>query len=141
MASRLELLSNDHCVHRIGLHLIWCTKYRHPVLSSGIDDVVRQTVHQICESKKWMIRDIEIMPDHVHLFIQIPPTISSEIVVKTLKSASAISVFHAHPNLKRQKFWGSGLWSRGAYYGSVGEVSQETVIQYIDSQKMRSNSK
>jgi len=50
---------------------------------------------------------------------------------------AAVAVFTTHPKLKGQKFWGSGLWSRGTYYGSVGNVSAETVEKYISEQKSR----
>ena len=77
------------------------------------------------------------MPDHVHIFVQIHPTDTPVNVVKTLKSTTAIAVFCRFPELKKQKFWGSGLWSRGTYYGSVGQISQETVQRYIENQKSK----
>lgn len=75
------------------------------------------------------------MPDHVHLFLQIHPTERLTDVVRTLKSISAVAIFYKFPNLKTNKFWGSGLWSKGTYYGSVGQVSQNTIVKYIENQK------
>lgn len=46
-----------------------------------------------------------------------------------------IHIFTAFPKLKERKFWGSGLWSRGCYYGSVGAVTEENVKMYIENQK------
>jgi len=137
MVSKLKLMSSDHSVHRIGLHLIWCTKFRHPVLTSGVDEIVKLTIGQTCILNGWKVREIEVMPDHVHLFLQILPSDSPSDVVRILKSTTAVAVFYSYPKLKKQKFWGSGLWSRGTYYGSVGEVSQETVIRYIENQKTK----
>jgi len=80
---------------------------------------------------------IEVMPDHVHVFLQINHIDSPCDVAKTLKSLTAITVFTRNPQLKGNKFLGTGLWSDGTYYGSVGNVSQETIRAYIDGQKKR----
>jgi putative transposase len=77
------------------------------------------------------------MPDHVHLFAQINPTDTPTDVVKILKALTAVSVFDLYPTLKGNKFWGSGLWSRGTYYGTTGNVSQETIVKYIENQKTK----
>ena len=63
------------------------------------------------------------MPDHIYLFISAPPTIAPTELVKILKSASANEMFKAFPSLKKNKFWGSGLWSKGYYIGTAGAVS------------------
>lgn len=137
MSGKLVLTSENHNVSQIGLHLVWCTKYRNPVLVNEVEFLVRRAISQTCGDNGWRVCELEIMPDHVHLFIQINPTDTPTNVVKTLKSTSAIAVFYQTPLLKRQKFWGSGLWSRGTYYGSVGQISQDTVLKYIQSQKTK----
>lgn len=133
----MQLKKDKHCVSMLGLHLVWCTKYRKPVLIGSVEVVVRQTIAQACVHNKWDCLSIEIMPDYVHLFVQINYTDTPSTVVKTLKSVSAVAAFYSHPSLKQQKFWGTGLWSRGSYYGSVGQVSQETILKYIEEQKTK----
>lgn len=135
--SKLTLENGTHCVHKIGLHIVWCTKFRNPVLVNGVDFVVKRTIAQCCGLYDWKCREVEVMPDHVHLFIQLNPTDAPSDVVRTLKSTSAVAVFYAYPELKKQKFWGSGLWSKDTYYGSVGETSQETIERYIQNQKTK----
>jgi len=56
-------------------------------------------------------------------------------IVQTLKSISAVHIFHKFPELKGNKFWGSGLWSKGCYYSTVGHLSEDIIIKYIESQK------
>lgn len=94
-----------------------------------------------CAVYGWELQQIEIMPDHVHCFISAPPTDAPTDaptdIVKTLKSVSAIAVFTQFPQLKGQKFWGSGLWSKSYYVGTVGDMSEKTVLKYIAKQKPR----
>lgn len=100
---------------------------------------MRRTIGQACIEYDWSIVSLEIMPDHVHVFIQANPTDNPASIAKTLKSLTAIAVFSTFPKLKGQKFWGSGLWSRGTFYSSAGNVSQETIKKYIENQKTRKN--
>jgi putative transposase len=69
------------------------------------------------------------------LFVSFPPKIAPVVVARTVKSILAIAVFRQFPSLKRKRFWGSGLWSRGTYYGSAGTVSGATIMRYIEQQK------
>jgi len=133
----LELIKESHATHSIGIHFVWCTKYRHSVLVNGVDVTVKQTIGEACGAYDWKLNTVEVMPDHVHVFLQINHTDTPCDVAKTLKSLTAVAVFYAYPKLKGNKFWGSGLWSRGTYYGSVGSVSQEAVMHYISNQKSR----
>lgn len=134
---KLEVWEDSHSVNKIGLHIIWCTKYRKPVLIGKVELTVKRTIGEVCIEYGWACRTVEVMPDHVHLFIQIHPTDRPCDVVRTLKSITAVAVFTEFLELKKQKFWGSGLWSRGTFYSSVGHISQETVIKYIENQKSK----
>ena len=78
------------------------------------------------------------MPDHIHIFVQADHTTAPVQIAQTLKSISAVHIFHTFPKLKGRKFWGSGLWSRGTYYATVGHISEAVIRQYIESQKTRS---
>ena len=125
----------DRAVSMLGLHLVWCTKYRKPLLSqTPVEVLVKNVIGQACAEYGWICVDIEVMPDHVQLFIQVNHTDRPVDVLRTLKSLTAVAVFTAFPKIKAQKCWGSGLWSRGAYYASVGNVSQETISRYIQEQ-------
>lgn len=124
-------------MHSIGYHIIWCPKYRHPVLVDAVEVELRHILTETCAVYEWNIQGLEIMPDRVHIFVQADHTTAPVTIAQTLKSISAVHIFNAFPKLKGRKFWGSGLWSRGTYYASVGHISEDAVRRYIESQKLR----
>lgn len=85
----------------------------------------------------WNLHAIEIMPDHIHIFVQADHTTVPVEIAKTMKSISAVYIFTKFPDLKKRRFWGSGLWSKGTFYASVGGGSEEAVKRYIETQKDR----
>lgn len=133
----LEQLNHNHSVSQLAVHIVWCTKYRHKVLVNLAEEIVKQTIAEACVAYNYKLIALEVMPDHVHCFIQLPPTEAPVNVAKTLKSLTAIAVFTKCKSLKQNKFWGSGLWSSSTYYGSVGETTAEIVKNYVDTQKLR----
>jgi len=77
------------------------------------------------------------MPDHVHILVSCSPEYSPREIAQTLKSVSAVTMFTKHPTLKKRNFWGSGMWSRSTYYGSVGNTDLETIKEYVKNQKQK----
>ena len=75
------------------------------------------------------------MPDHIHIFVDVPQTVAPCDVVRTLKSISAIELFKAYPKLKQFYARCGVLWSRGYFVSTVGHISEATVIKYIEEQK------
>lgn len=133
----MELQRNSHQVYELGYHIIFCTKYRHPVLDGAVGVTCKNIIAETCVAYGWDLKEIEVMPDHVHLFVSAPPQTSPSEIAKTIKSISAVRIFYEYPRLKGRKFWGSGLWSPSTYFGSVGHISEDTVRRYIQSQKAR----
>ena len=110
-------------------------KTKHSIFKGELEYKLSKCFKVICHSYGYQLIEQEIMPDHVHLFISAPPTVSPMNIVRKLKSISANEMFKGFPSLKQSKFWGSGLWSRGYYVGSAGTVSSETIQRYIQNQK------
>lgn len=130
-------MSSAHATFSLGYHIIWCTKYRHQVLTGKVQIELKRILSEACATYDWSVGALEVMPDHVHIFVQADHETAPVTIAKTLKSISAVHIFNSFPGLKGKKFWGSGLWSRGTYYATVGHISEDVVKRYIDNQTTR----
>lgn len=127
--------SNSHCKYLIQYHIIWCPKFRYPVLKNGIDIKLKEILHDICKSYHYNVKALEVMPDHIHIFIDCPYTVAPADIARTLKSVSAIRLFKEYPELKRFYAKCGVLWSPGSFISTIGNISEETVKHYIEEQK------
>ncbi|WP_373875466.1 IS200/IS605 family transposase [Lapidilactobacillus luobeiensis] len=122
-------------VYSFHYHLVWVTKYRRPIFDTP------QYVAEMLEILKTTaidneitIEQAEVMSDHVHLLLSFKPKYAPATVVKILKGASARTWFTAHPETKKL-LWGGHLWSPSYYMGTLGNMSKETVANYIQNQR------
>jgi len=113
-----------------------CPKYRKPILKEEVKEYLKDLIRTIAETKGWKVVELEVMPDHIHLFISTPPFDAPTDMVKVLKGVTAKRIFEKFPELKKE-FWGSGLWSPSYYVGTAGHVSAETIKKYIEGVKNR----
>jgi len=130
-----DVRKTKHSAYQINYHIVFCPKFRHNALSEPVQIALKEIFVQIANGYEFEILALEIMPDHVHLFVSAKPMIAPTTIVKTLKSISTVQIFYAFPMLKKKYFWGTGLWSRGYYVGTAGVVSSETIKRYIAMQK------
>jgi putative transposase len=126
-----------HSVYNLNYHIVLVTKYRRQVLHGEIEEIVKKRIGEICKEYEWELIALEVMPDHIHLFVSAPPKIAPLTIASTIKSIVAVDTFKNIWALKKFNFWGSGLFSRGTYYGSAGTVSSETIKKYIAEQKTK----
>ena len=127
----------NHCKFLLQYHIIWCPKFRFNVFKNGIDESLKSILFKISDRYGYEIKEIEVMPDHIHIFISTKPTVAPSDVVRTLKSISAIELFKQYPELKKFYSRCGSLWSKGYFASSVGNVSEETVRRYIQEQKSK----
>ena len=126
--------STGNCVYALWYHVVWSTKYRRPVLADEVGQAMKAILTDLCAKHGYELRAVEVMPDHVHLLMSIPPAQAVSTAVKLLKGASARLVFIQFPELKRQ-LWGGHVWNPSYYVGSAGQVSGATIQAYIERQK------
>ena len=127
----------SHCRYLTQYHIIWCPKFRYPVLKDGIDISLKEILHQICEKYNYTIKALEVMPDHIHIFVDCPYTVAPADVSRTLKSISAIELFKVYPELKKFYARCGALWSPGSFISTIGHITEDTVKRYINEQKSK----
>lgn len=125
----------SHCQYLLQYHIIWCPKFRFSVLKGDVENTLKQILQDICDTYHYTIKALEVMPDHIHIFVDVPQTVAPCDVVRTLKSISAIKLFEVFPELKKFYARCGVLWSRSYFVSSAGHISESTVIRYIEEQK------
>lgn len=105
------------------------------MLTGNVELRLKEILYQICEKYNYNIKALEVMPDHIHLFIDCPQTVAPSDIARTLKSLSAVALFKEFPQLKKFYARCGVLWSRGYFIATVGTISESTVIKYIQEQK------
>src|SRR2546421_4947368 len=120
-----------HVTYKLGDHFVWCAKYRKRILTGKRAVFVEQEIRHFCEVHEWILGALNVQEDHIHLFLNAPPSVAPSQMAHTLKGATARRVFLCFPEVKKQ-LWGGALWSRSSSVGSVGDLSVETVLKYIE---------
>jgi putative transposase len=123
----------SHAVYDLKYHLVWITKYRKPVLRGEIGLRLRELVRQTCAALDVYIISGHIALDHVHLLVSVPPNVSVSDLMQRIKGRSSRRMLEEFGELSRQ-FWGRHLWARGYFAASSGNVTDEVIKQYIESQ-------
>jgi putative transposase len=123
---------NAGSVFSLKYHFVWCPKYRRKVLVGEIADELRSLLHQKAQEMDATIEALEIMPDHVHLFIQSDPTEAPQRLANQFKGYTSRRLREKFPQLRSRL---PSLWSRSYYVGTIGQVSEETVKRYIEMQR------
>lgn len=129
-----KLMHNNSSVTNISYHLIWCPKYRREVLIDGVDTRLKEILVDIAKEDGCIVETVEVMPDHVHVFLKGSPTIPVHLIVKNLKGKSSTILRSEFPHLKKRL---PCLWTRSYYCETVGSISEEVVKKYIANQKMK----
>lgn len=122
----VTIVTNRNCIYQTAYHVIWCPKYRRDILVGDIATEMNAMLDAICQEREWPVISKEIQPDHIHLFLSIPPAVAVADTVKILKGVSARQVFSRFPALKK-RLWGGHLWSPSYYVGTAGNVSALTL--------------
>ena len=128
-----------HAVYDLKYHMVWVPKYRAQVLGGEVSDYLKEVFARIAEEYEFHIDTMEVMGDHVHLFIEAGPAYSPARVVQILKSISARELYKKFPKM-RQEMWSGKIWSDGYFVRSVGDkVTVEIIRRYIKYQEHEDN--
>jgi putative transposase len=128
----MEVLHHlNHAVGQNSFHLIWKPKWaKSPFMFAPVQIICTAAIRKAAHRNAMRIIELEVMPDHVHCFVDLPPTMSVSKALQLLKGYSAYIIFKHHPWL-RKHFRTGHLWSPGKFFRSVGAVTADAIKRYI----------
>ena len=126
----MDYIHEQHTVHLIVYHIIWCPKRRRKVLQGKVAERLEQIVHEVVDENEWQVIQVATHPDHVHLFIRSHPDTLPTDSARLIKGRSSHLLREEFPHLMRMP----SLWTRSTFYSTAGNVSAEVIEQYIERQ-------
>lgn len=132
LASRYA--KNAGAVFSLKYHVVFCPKYRRSVLTAPVDARLKELLAEIAEEHGMTVHATEVMPDHVHLFVEADPTLCVAEIVNRFKGRTSRLLREEFPSLRSRL---PTLWSRSYFAATVGAVSEATIKRYIEAQKGR----
>lgn len=123
---------NNNVVYSCKYHVVWCPKYRRKILVNQIEERLKELLVSYVAELSVDILEMEIMPDHVHLLLEVDPQFGVHKAVKSLKGYTSKILREEFPYLKTKL---PTLWTNSYFVSSVGDASLEDVKQYIENQK------
>jgi putative transposase len=124
--------SNLNVVYSCKYDVIWCPKYRRPVLVNGVDERLKQVIQEVAEECRCEIFELEVMPDHVHLLVEVDPQFGIHRLVKLMKGRSSRTIRAEFAWIRSRL---PTLWTNSYFVSTVGGAPLEVIKQYIEQQK------
>lgn len=134
MRTDVLFMSNRNVVFSCQYHVVWCPKYRRPVLINGVDGRLKEIIYQTTAELSAKVIELEVMPDHVHLLCEVDPQFGVHRLVKRLKGRSSRLLRQEFPWLKSRL---PTLWTTSYFVATVGGAPLAIIKQYIEQQKAR----
>ena len=128
----MEYKLNNNVVYSCKYHVVWCPKYRRKVLVSNISERLKELIIQKCSIIKADIIEMEIMPDHVHLLIEVDPQFGIHRAVRLIKGYTSHELRKEFKELTTRL---PTLWTNSYFVSTVGGAPLVVIKQYIESQK------
>ncbi len=123
--------SNNNVVYSCKYHVIWCPKYRRDVLQGRVKERLRQIIKKVCYERNAELISHEIMPDHVHILVEVDPQYGVHKLVKQIKGRSSRELRQEFVQLTTRL---PTLWSNSYFVSTVGGAPLDVIKQYIETQ-------
>ena len=134
MKSRFKKLS--HTLYECKYHIVMCPKYRHRIFKDEIAEYAKQQLNSLCRQKDLVeVLELNILADHIHLVVSIPPKYSVSAIMGYLKGKLSIRLFQKYERLGK-RYWGQHLWSRGYCVSTVG-LDENKIRKYVKWQEKK----
>ena len=128
----MKYKTNNNVCYSCKYHVVWCPKYRRKVLVGGVDTRLKELLLQTAAEHAADIIEMEVMPDHVHLLLEVDPQYGIHKVVKQMKGRSSRILRQEFPWLKSRL---PTLWTNSYFVSTIGGAPLAVIKQYIENQK------
>ena len=123
----------SHTKYNCTYHLVFIPKYRRKVMYGKLGKEIGEILSIVCKITGITLIKGSVCPNHVHMYVSIPPKMSISTVMSKLKGKSALMIFDRHPEYRDK--WGRHFWARGYYAETVGQINEEMIEKYIEEQE------
>ena len=132
--SKIIYKSNHNVIYSCKYHIVWCPKYRRKVLINGVDTRLKELIQEIAKELKLEIIELDVMPDHVHILLEVDPQFGIHRAVKALKGRTSRILRQEYPWLRSRI---PTLWTNSYFCSTVGGAPLSVIKQYIENQKQK----
>ena len=128
----MEYKSNRNIVYSCKYHVVWCPKYRRSVLVNGVEERLKTVLREVAQERQAEVIELEVMPDHVHLLVEVDPQFGIHRLIRLMKGRSSHHLRQEFPWLKKRL---PTLWTNSYFVSTVGGAPLAVIKQYIEDQK------
>ena len=128
----MQYKSNRNIIYSCKYHVVWCPKFRRSVLVEGVDERLKTILRDVVAETRSELIEVEVMPDHVHLLVEVDPQFGIHRFVKLAKGRSSRFLRQEFPALRSRL---PTLWTNSHFVSTVGGSPLAVVKQYIEDQK------
>jgi putative transposase len=128
------LKSRSHCVYSLNAHLVFVTKYRKKVINTEILAELKSILTRLLIANGSELVEFGGEPDHVHLLISYPPTVTLSKLINNLKAVSSKLIRKQYQEHVNKFYWKPVFWTSAYCVVSAGGAPLDTIKKYIQSQ-------
>ncbi len=132
LMSKSTYQSSHNVVYSSKYHLVWCPKYRRQVLRGSVENRLKSVIAEICDEYHAQVIGLEVMPDHVHLLVEVDPSFGVSRLVRLIKGRSSRILRQEFPHLRQLP----SLWTNSWFCSTVGGAPLSVIKQYVENQKI-----
>ncbi|VBA41335.1 hypothetical protein LAUMK13_03512 [Mycobacterium innocens] len=130
----VTLRTNANIAFQCAYHVVWCPKYRRKVIGGRMERRLKEIIVEVIEEKGAWLIEMETMPDHVHLLVEVDPQYGVHKLVKAIKGRSSRLLREEFPWLRSRL---PSLWTNSYFVATVGGAPLSVIKRYVETQKDR----
>jgi putative transposase len=134
MTGNESIRTGRHCIFVLHAHLVFVTRYRHPVFDERHLARMEEIMRSVCGDFECELAEFNGDASHIHLLVHFPPKVALSRLVNSLKGVSSRRLRQEFPELARHYWRAQRLWSGSYFAGSVGGAPLSVLRQYIEQQ-------